>query len=82
MILNPHDSQGNHVAYGEGIYPCLRGCGGAGYQQGYVLQPIYNMLNVTGVDSYNLCLTGKIGRTLSTPSGGLNEHIPVVLIVR
>jgi len=37
-ILNPHDSQGNHIADGNGIYPCLRGCGGAGYQQGYVLQ--------------------------------------------
>lgn len=34
---------------------------------------------VYGVDSYNLCMTGEIGRTLATPSGGLNEHIPVVL---
>ena len=34
---------------------------------------------VSGFDSYNLCLTGNIGRTLATPSGGLNEHIPVVL---
>ena len=33
---------------------------------------------VFGVDSYNLCLTGDKGRTLATPSGGLNEHIPVV----
>ena len=30
---------------------------------------------MTGFDSYNLCLTGEIGRTLATPSGGLNEHI-------
>lgn len=34
---------------------------------------------VSGVDSYNLCLTGNVGRTLATPSGGLNEHIPVIL---
>ena len=34
---------------------------------------------VLGVDSYNLCLTGEIGRTLATPSGGLNEHIPVIV---
>lgn len=35
---------------------------------------------VYGFDSYNLCLTGEIGRTLATPSGGLNEHIPVVIL--
>lgn len=34
---------------------------------------------VSAFDSYNLCLTGNVGRTLATPSGGLNEHIPVVL---
>ena len=38
LILNPHDSQGVQIADGCGIYPCLRGCGGGGYQQGYVLQ--------------------------------------------
>jgi site-specific DNA-cytosine methylase len=32
-----------------------------------------------GFDSYNLCLTGSIGRTVTTPSGGLNEHIPIVV---
>ena len=37
MILNPDDSQGNQVADEDGVYPTLRGCGGAGYQQGYVL---------------------------------------------
>ena len=37
-ILNPSDSQGNHVASDDGAYPTLRGCGGAGYQQGYCLQ--------------------------------------------
>ena len=38
-ILNPSDSQGNQVVdgTGAGIYPTLRGCGGAGYQQGYVM---------------------------------------------
>ena len=34
---------------------------------------------ISAFDSYNLCLTGDIGRTLATPSGGLNEHIPVIL---
>lgn len=38
----------------------------------YVFQP------VVGIDSYNLCETGSVGRTLSTPCGGLNEHIPCV----
>jgi hypothetical protein len=32
-----------------------------------------------GFDSYNLCLTRQVGRTLSTPGGGLNEHIPCVI---
>lgn len=36
-ILNPHDSQGNQIADEDGVYPTLRGCGGAGYQQGYCL---------------------------------------------
>jgi DNA (cytosine-5)-methyltransferase 1 len=33
---------------------------------------------VVGFDSYNLCETGEIGRTVTTASGGLNEHIPCV----
>lgn len=37
-ILNPSDSQGNQVADDDGAYPTLRGCGGAGYQQGYAFQ--------------------------------------------
>lgn len=36
IILNPWDSQGNQITDGDGIYPTLRGCGGAGYQAGYV----------------------------------------------
>lgn len=38
IILNPWDSQGVQITDGTGIYPCVRGCGGGGYQQGYVLQ--------------------------------------------
>lgn len=38
IILNPWDSQGVQITDGNGIYPCVRGCGGGGYQQGYVLQ--------------------------------------------
>lgn len=34
---------------------------------------------VEGVDIYNLCLTGQTARTITTPSGGLNEHIPCVV---
>ena len=36
QILNGWDSQGNQVADSDGVYPTVRGCGGAGYQQGYV----------------------------------------------
>lgn len=32
-----------------------------------------------GLDSYNLCTTGDVARTIATPSGGLNEHIPCVI---
>ena len=32
-----------------------------------------------GVDFYNLCCTGDIARTLSTSSGGYNEHNPCVI---
>lgn len=78
-ILNPWDSQGVQIADGTGIYPCVRGCGGGGYQQGYLLQHLTDNFAPIGIDCYNLCLTGSIGRTLSTSSGGLNEHIPVVV---
>lgn len=33
-----------------------------------------------GIDSYNLCLTGDIGRTLTGARGGYNEHVPCILI--
>lgn len=32
-----------------------------------------------GVDIYNFSLTGEVGRTIATPSGGLEEHIPCVI---
>lgn len=34
--LNPWDSQGNQISDSSGKYPTLRGCGNAGYQQGYL----------------------------------------------
>lgn len=38
IILNPWDSQGNQITDSIWIYPTVRGCGGGGYQQGYLLQ--------------------------------------------
>ena len=40
-IMNPTDSQGNQIADSDGIYPTVRGCGGAGYQQGYCFDREY-----------------------------------------
>ncbi len=40
------------------------------------------MVMVEGFDSYNLCGTGDKGRTICTPTGELNEHIPCVVIDR
>ena len=37
------------------------------------------VMEPVGVDCYNLCTTGDVGRTVTTASGGLNEHIPVVM---
>ena len=48
VILNPWDSQGVQITDGTGIYPCVRGCGGGGYQQGYVLQHIRKDMNYIG----------------------------------
>jgi len=39
-----------------------------------------SMCEVIGVDVFNFALTGGIGRCLSTSGGGLNEHIPIVII--
>lgn len=74
-ILNPWDSQGNQITDGAGIYPCLRGCGGAGYQQGYVLQHMEKQeenqldVRVTGVDVYNFDITGNIACCLTANIG-------------
>ena len=38
------------------------------------------MKQVVGVDVWNMSLTFDVGRCLSTSSGGLNEHIPIVII--
>ena len=40
-IMNPTDSQGNQIADSNGVYPTVRGCGGAGYQQGYCFDRTY-----------------------------------------
>lgn len=49
-VLTPWDSQGNQVYDGTDnhVYPCLRGCGGAGYQQGYVFAPSYSVQDRAG----------------------------------
>ena len=39
-----------------------------------------SMREVIGFDSYNLSVTGDVGRTMATACGGLNEHIPIVVI--
>lgn len=38
IILTPWDSQGNQITDSDGICHTIRGCGGGGYQQGYILQ--------------------------------------------
>lgn len=38
------------------------------------------MKQVIAVDVWNMILTNGVGRCLSTSGGGLNEHIPVVII--
>lgn len=37
-------------------------------------------MEVIGIDVFHFCATGDIGRTMTTPSGGINEHIPVLLL--
>ncbi len=63
-ILTPWDSQGNQVTDGTGnnVYPCLRGCGGGGYQQGYVLQKM--------VDSETECVVPYTLKIRSGCEGG------------
>lgn len=86
-ILNPWDSQGNQITDGAGIYPCLRGCGGAGYQQGYVLQHMEKQeenqldVRVTGVDVYNFDITGNIACCLTANIGTPSTAGPKIIIL-
>lgn len=36
---------------------------------------------IYGFDSYNLAMTYDVGRTVCTSGGGLNEHIPIVIVI-
>ena len=47
---------------------------------GGVLRFLLFMRQVIAVDVWNMILTNNVGRCLSTSGGGLNEHIPVVII--
>ena len=67
------DSYGKKAGKGALIQEELSGTLGVSQDQ-YLFQPI-------GVDSYNLTVTGEVGRCLSTSSGGLNEHIPIVISI-
>lgn len=64
------DSQGKKAGKGPLIQEEKSATLGVSQDQ-YLFQAI-------GFDSYNLDATGDVGRCLSTPSGGLNEHIPIV----
>ena len=64
------DSQGKKAGKGPLIQEEKSATLGVSQDQ-YLFQAI-------GFDSYNLDATGDVGRCLSTPSGGLNEHIPTV----
>ena len=60
-ILNSHDSQGNQIADADGVYPTLRGCGGAGYQQGYCFQKRNSDSEINAVPaSYTLKIRGGV----------------------
>lgn len=65
------DSKGQKAGKGPLIAEEISNTLGTSQDQ-YLFQPV-------GVDCYNLALTGDKGRCLATASGGLNEHIPVVL---
>ena len=82
--MNPWDSQGNQIADGRFVYPNLRGCGGAGYQQGYVLQ--IGETDVTETDDI-LCLNDQGGSVMHIHYGiteplraQMKHHEPIVLI--
>ena len=84
-ILNPWDSQGNHVVDGTGSYNflTLRGCGGAGYQAGYVLACSVGADGVKGIDAvgldvYNMAVTGRVTKTLNAVASDA-DHVPCVM---
>lgn len=68
---------------GNGSRPSHKGIG-------YSMEDVMYTLNSTevhcvayevyGFDAYNFSLTMDKGRCLNTPSGGLNEHIPCIII--
>ena len=87
VILNPHDSQGVQIADGNGIYPCIRGCGGGGYQQGYVLQHLKNTdADVNNpkemfCDLYNGTITGDTAVTLTANTCASANHAGPTLLI-
>ena len=74
-ILNPDDSQGSQIADSDGVYPTLRGCGGGGYQAGYMLdKPVAQQ----GVDIYNGKITGDKTAPLTCNSNATSTQ-PLVM---
>ena len=79
LILNPSDSQGNQVADYRGVYPALRGCGGAGYQQGYVLAPKGKQITLTEKRFFHW-VEDDIAVTLRNHSGSYGGGSEVLVI--
>ena len=69
IILNSWDSQGNQVTDSIGIYPTIRGCGGAGYQQGYLLDRRGNNGESSSLPSRHDC-ESEVIYVLATQQGG------------
>ena len=65
--MTPWDSQGNQVTDGTGehIYPTLRGCGGGGYQQGYVLSESTTRCPAATIPIPNLLLDDQGGQQVN-----------------
>jgi DNA (cytosine-5)-methyltransferase 1 len=77
QILNGWDSQGNQVADSDGVYPTVRGCGGAGYQQGYVFDHSDDkptmVLNDQGGEQMSISYD-----VVSTLRSQMKHHEPIV----
>ena len=77
QILNSWDSQGNQVADSDGVYPTVRGCGGAGYQQGYVFDHTDDkptmVLNDQGGEQMSISYD-----VVSTLRSQMKHHEPIV----